>query len=69
MCLNACGIPDTVLLKLLNSYNLFSLSDHCAVDTPEVAEITLLIIESDKESQTQIGVLEVLSDILVCMEV
>jgi hypothetical protein len=69
MCLNACGIPDTVLLKLLNSYHLFSLSDHCFVDTPEVVEITLFIIESDKESQTQIGVLKVLSDILVCMEV
>ena len=55
VCLSACGIPDT-FLKWLNSYQLFSLTDHCFVDTPEVIEITLLITESYKESQIQIGV-------------
>jgi hypothetical protein len=56
VCLNACGIPDTVFLKWLNSYQLFSVTDHCFVDTLEVTEITLLIIVSCKESQIQIGV-------------
>lgn len=56
VCISACGIPDTVLLKWLNSYQLFSLTDHCFVGTPEVTEITLLVIDSYKESQIQIGV-------------
>ena len=56
VCLNACGIPDAVLIKWLNNYQLFILTDHCFVDTPEVIEITLLIIDWYKESQIQIGI-------------
>lgn len=56
VCISVCGIPDTVLLKWLNSYQLFSLTDHCFVGTPEITEITLLLIDSYRESQIQIGV-------------